>query len=65
MNDRLRRNKGSHICKLLADRDHCDWLVKQDWLQMEEQYRHLYNLLTRTQEKEGVVVRFPVERVRQ
>jgi len=65
MENRFRKYKGSHICELLADREHCDWLVEQDWLQMEERYRHLYNLLTRTEQKKGVVVRFPVQQVRQ
>lgn len=37
---------------------------KQDWLQMEERYRHLYHLRIRSEQKKGVVIRFPVEKVR-
>ena len=56
--------KGCHVSELLADREYCEYLMSRDWFRKGNQYSLLHNMIVTSREKKGVVIPFPVERIR-
>lgn len=56
--------KGCHVSELLADREYCESLMRQDWFCNDSQYRLLHDMIVTSRKKRGVVIPFPVEKIR-
>lgn len=56
--------KGCHVSELLADRAYCEYLMSHDWFRKDNQYSLLHDMIVTSREKKGVVIPFPVERIR-
>jgi hypothetical protein len=58
------RFEGCHVSELLADKEYCDWLMSNDWFHNDHQYSLLREMIITSREKKGVVIPFPVDRIR-
>jgi hypothetical protein len=56
--------EGCHVSELLADKDYCDRLMSNEWFRNGPQYSLLREMIITSREKKGVVLPFPVDRIR-